>query len=78
MKKQPPTESAETENALAGVAVDKALIKQFARRIYDDFKKWLKEDAARCDALLKLFFADVRAEISELESLAPPTDGSPT
>jgi len=35
MKKQPPTESAETENALAGVAVDKALIKQFARRIYD-------------------------------------------
>ena len=78
MKKQPSTESTETGNALAGVAVDKTLIKQFARRIYDDFKEWLKEDAARCDALLKLFFADVRAEISELESHAPPSFGSPT
>ena len=48
----------------------KKLIKQLARRIYDDMKEQITSDREQADALLKAIFGDVRAEIEELKTRA--------
>ena len=71
MKKQPPEidpidkiillESPEKESL--GVKVDKALIKQFARRIYGTIKEQMITDREEAEELLKYIFGDVRDEV---------------
>jgi len=77
MRKQPPKDAIERlvliespEKESLGVKVDKTLIKQFARRIYDSMKEQLATDREEAEALLTYIFGDVRAEIEELETRA--------
>jgi hypothetical protein len=55
--------SPETESL--GVKVDNALIRQFARRIYDSIKQEIISDRVETEALLNYIFSEVHDEIME-------------
>ena len=83
MKKQPPQDITEQitliespEESL-GVKVDKTLIKQFARRIYDSMKEQLMTDREEAENLLNHIFSTVRTEIEELETDAQHNNEDP-
>jgi len=83
MKKQPPQDITEQicliespEESL-GITMDKALIKQFARRIYDSMKEQLMTDREEAENLLNHIFSTVRIEIEELETDAQHNSEAP-
>ena len=52
------------------IVVDKALIKQFARRIYDDMKAYLQDDHEEGEKLIRAIFGGDKAALAEYVALA--------
>ena len=70
MKKQPPKNEAEGKDTLSetkslDIVVDKALIKQFARRIYDDMKAYLKDERKEGENLIRAIFGGDKELLAE-------------
>ena len=68
--------SSETEKM--DVVVDKALIKQFARRIYDDMKAYLQDDREEGEKLIRAIFGGDKAALAEYVALAQQSSGDRT
>ena len=60
------------------VVVDKTLIKQFARRIYDDMKAYLQDDREEGEKLIRAIFGGDKAALAEYVSLAQQSNADRT
>ena len=59
-----------SKNGKKDIVVDKALIKQFAHRIYDDMKAYLQDDREEGEKLIRAIFGGDKAALAEYVSLA--------
>jgi len=83
MNKQPSKNQSKERMSLpdAGridVVVDNALIKQFARRIYDDMKAYLQDDREEGEKLIRAIFGGDKAALAEYVSRAQQSNADRT